>query len=69
MDAAQPDAQQCLFKQTGLLLASELCMIVSSAHRLVFLAHRNSRWQCEDDPGYDLDHHPPLRHSGHLSRR
>lgn len=27
---------------------------------------RDRGWELEDDPGHDLDHHPSLRHPGHL---
>lgn len=30
---------------------------------------RDRGWECEDDSGNDLDHHPALRHSGHLCGR
>lgn len=30
---------------------------------------RNCGRKCQDDLGNDLDHHPPLRHPGHLCRR
>lgn len=32
-------------------------------------AFRDCGWKCENDSGNDLDNHPTLRHSGHLSRR
>lgn len=31
--------------------------------------HRNRGWERENDPGHDLDHHPPLCHPGHLRGR
>ncbi len=30
---------------------------------------RDRRWKCQDDPGNDLDHNPPLRHPRHFCGR
>lgn len=41
-------------------LTSEIFTVLDSAYR-------NRRWELEDDPGNDLDHHSEVRHPGHLS--
>lgn len=45
-------------------------MVALNATKLtVCMLCRNRGRKRQDDPGNDLDHHPPLRHPGHLCRR
>lgn len=46
-----------------------LLSLGSVRRKLIFASSgvcRNCGWEPQDDPGNDLDHHPPVCHSGHF---
>ena len=43
-----------------------MCEVILQVMLMLGLLCRDRRRQREDDPGHDLDHHPALRHPGHL---
>ncbi|NP_001093571.1 uncharacterized protein LOC100006671 [Danio rerio] len=65
---AKPDRGKMRFHKIA-NVNKALDYITSKGVKLVSIGAEDCGWECKDDFRNDLDHHPALRHPGHLSGR